>query len=282
MDGRCSQRSMQNALLILLCSIGLAGYALSDTLRPPTAQETMQGEVTSLRLVVQMAAASRTTPFTEAELTHLRKLHTDLIARHPTEAEPLVVYAEFLQQIESGGEAFATWQKALALEPSRHDVLAAQADLLLGSGQIVAAADTFEKAIQLAPKNAAYPYGLAHIYTLFRRDLIASRKLTEDEIFARGVEYFRQAAELEPNNLAYARAYAESFYTQPTPDWTLARTAWEALLAREPGSSNIRSHLIRVNIRLRDKTAALTHLEALTDPAFEALRGKLKKQIDAL
>lgn len=276
---------MQNAFLVIFTVAALMESVLSETPKPPAIQENkekMQGEITSLRLASQLAAAGRTEPFTKVELANLRRLHTDLIARYPKEAEPLAVYGEFLLAIDSGEEAFSTWQKALSLDPARHDILAAQADLLLGTGQIVSAADTFEKAAALAPQKAAYPFALAHIYTLFRRDLIASRKLSEDEIFSRGVAYFKLAADLEPTNTSYARAYAESFYTQPKPDWTLARTAWEGLLAQDPESNFIRSHLIRVNIRLKDKNAALGHLELLADPAFETMRTKLQKQIDAL
>lgn len=234
------------------------------------------------QLRVTQALASLRPPLTQTELSAKKRIYEDFIASYPTDAEPHVVFGEFLLSIQQNEEAFQQWALALTLDPNRHDVLAAQADILLQTGQIVLAADTLEKAVVLSPDNAYYQYGLAHIYTLFRNDLSASRRLTVDELITRGTEYFRRAAELAPDNLGYAKAYAEAFYTQPKPDWTLARAAWESLLSRSTEKNLILSHLVRVNIRLCDKKAANLHLSALTDPAFASLREKLQKQIDRL
>ena len=62
----------------------------------------------------------------------------------------------------------------------------------------------------------------------------------------------------------------------------LARKAWENLLKKSTDKSLIHSHLVRVNIRLNDKSAALAHLSEMTDPAFAVMREKLQKQIDRL
>jgi tetratricopeptide (TPR) repeat protein len=240
----------------------------------------MEQKVAQLRTTQALALLSP--PLKAEEIAARRKLYEDVITSHPKDAEPRVAYGEFLLFLERKEEAFQQWDSALVLDPQRHDILAAQSDLLLQTGQIVAAADAMEKAVALEPKNAFYHYTLAHIYTMFRRDLMAPRRLTENELITRGTEYFRQAALLAPENLSYAQGYAEAFYTQPDPDWTLARTAWESLLEKSPQKSFIRSHLVRVNIRLRDKAAAAAHLAALDDPAFAQVKERLQKQVDRL
>ena len=246
----------------------------------------MLQEVAALRTARAVAILTQATAPSATELAKIRTSYEAVIAHFPTEAEPHVAYGETLLALGENEAAFQQWQSALQLDPQRDDILAAEADLLLQTGQIVTAADTLERAVALAPTNAAYAFGLAHIYTLFRRDLIATRHLTENEILTRGTEYFRRAAELAPDNLCYAQAYAETFYTSPLPDWKLARSTWESLLARSPADSTnrdfIRGHLIRVNIRLGDKPEASKHVAALTNPAFATLKARLQKQIDRL
>ncbi len=270
----------------LLCSIG--GGPLHSTETPlPTPVQTadprqqMNQEIATLRTALSLMQLSREQQ-TDEQIAATRKLYDDLIARYPNESESHVALGEYLQVLGRNEAAYQQWAIALQLDPKRPDILAAQADLLLQTGQIVAAADALEKAASLEPKNAAHLYGLAHIYTLFRRDLMASRHLSEDELITRGTEYFRHAAELAPDNLAYAKAYAEAFYTQPKPDWNLARTAWESLLARSNEKDFIHTHLVRINIQLHDKAGANAHLEGLTDPAFASVKAKLQRQVNQL
>ena len=276
-----------------LIFIGVAAYWADEPITAAPGEERpaeekthvqMLQEVAALRTARAVAILTQAPPPNATDLAKIRANYEAVIARFPSEAEPHVVFGETLVSLGENEAAFRQWQIALQLDSKRDDILAAEADLLLQTGQIVTAADNLEKAVALAPTNAAYSYSLAHVYTLFRRDLVASRHLTEDELITRGTEYFRRAAELAPENLAYAQAYAETFYTSPSPDWKLARATWETLLARSPAASSdfIRGHLIRVNIRLGNKPEARRHLAALTNPAFAALRASLQKQIDRL
>ena len=180
---------------------------------PDPRQEMLQA-VTALQ-AARVLGQLNPVPATSAEAQSRMKAYDELIRRFPNEAEPHVAFGEYLTDLGANEKAFVQWTSALKIDPERHDVLAAQADLLLQTGQIVAAADALEKAVRLAPTNADYFFSLAHIYTMFRRDLIASRLSTEDALIARGTDYFRQAAELAPDNLRYAQAYAEAFYTEP-------------------------------------------------------------------
>lgn len=273
--------------------IGVASYwAVEHVTAAPQSEQSakeqthrqMLQEIAALRTARAIALITQAPAPNAADLAKIRASYEAVIAHFPAEAEPHVVFGEYLLSLGENEAAFHEWQSALQLDSKRDDILAAQADLLLQTGQIVTAADNLEKAVALAPTNAAYSFGLAHIYTLFRRDLVASRHATENELITRGTEYFRRAAELAPDNLAYAQAYAETFYTQPSPDWKLARTTWESLLARSPAESTdfIRGHLIRVNIRLGDKPEARKQLAALTNPAFADMRASLQRQIDRL
>jgi tetratricopeptide (TPR) repeat protein len=268
--------------IILLFCLPLVLLAADTPSPTPDPRLALLQEVAALRTARALAELQPSSPASEADLAARRRVYEDLIARYPREAEPHIAYGEYLAALPRNEEAFQQWAAALLLDPKRHDVLSAQADILLQTGQIVAAADAWERAAALAPENADYPYGLAHLYTLFRRDLMASRGLDENALITRGTAYFRQATTLAPENLRYAQAYAEAFYTQPNPDWTLARAAWENLLVRSPEKDFIHSHLARVSLRLGDKTAARAHLDAIHDPAFASLREKLQKQLDRL
>ncbi|MEO7932850.1 MAG: hypothetical protein ABIT76_06810 [Chthoniobacterales bacterium] len=271
---------------VLLFATGEGPLHSTETPAPTPGQtadprQQMNQEIATLRTALSLMQLSRAKQ-TDEQIATTRKLYDDLIEHFPNEPEPHAAFGEYLLLIGRNEEAFQQWSIGLQLDPQRADILAAQSDLLLQTGQIVAAADAMEKAAQLEPKNASHLYGLAHIYTLFRRDLMASRHLSEDEMITRGTEYFRQAAELAPENLIYAKAYAETFYTQPRPDWKLARTAWESLLARSSEKDFIHTQLVRINLQLRDKAAANAHLAALTDPAFASVKAKLQRQVDQL
>ena len=274
---------LMRLFLVVFCVflMGVSFHSASAEPTPDPRQQMMQ-EATALRtahLISQLHLVPAATP---SQIASTRKIYEDLIRRFPAEAEPHVVYGEFLVSVEKNEEAFQHWENALKLDSKRHDVLAAEAELLSRTGQIVAAADALEKAVALAPANAEYAFALAHIYTLFRRDLMASRNQTEDEILLRGTACFQRAAELAPENLAYAQAYAETFYTQSKPDWKLALAAWESLLERSPQKDFIRSHLVRVNIRLNDKLAANRYLQELNNPDFASMRASLQRKIDQL
>ncbi len=280
--GRQILATRMHPAFLLILAFGLLGRFLHAADPSPTDPRLeMRREITVLRTARALASVNPSA--TDPTILQAReKAGLDLVERYPTEAEPLVVYGEILTDLGKNEMAFQQWERALQIDPARHDILAAQADLLLQTGQIVPAADALEKAARLDPANADYQYSLAHVYTLFRRDLMTSRNATEDVLNERGTAYFRRAAELAPENLRYAQAYAETFYTEPNPDWALARGVWESLLTRSPEKSFIHSHLVRINIRLGDKVAAEKHLAAMTDPAFGPVRLRLQKQIDAL
>jgi hypothetical protein len=125
-------------------------------------------------------------------------------------------------------------------------------------GRAAESAAQFSRAIELASGNAAYHFNLANVEFMLRHDLQAAWKVTLTEVLRRALVEFRTASDLSPYDVEYARAYAETFYGMPDPDWAQAALAWKRVLALSPGEilpiSN--SPVLALNAATRMRPAA--------------------------
>ena len=90
-----------------------------------------------------------------------------------------------------------------------------------------------------------------------------------------------EAARLQPLNPDYARAYAETFYTVPDPDWRAALQAWQHFYEISPGKDFALVNLTRVYMKLGNKSEARASLARVQGPEFDRLKARLKERIDA-
>ena len=135
------------------------------------------------------------------------------------------------------------------------------------------------------PDVSAYHFALANVLYLFRRELISPPVIPDEQAALQlALEHFRRAAELSPGDLRLAKAYAETFYIFPKPDWTQALLAWQTVLALsgEDERAFARSHLARISLRLGHGADARAYLAEIRDPGFDALKTKLLQQADKL
>ncbi len=87
---------------------------------------------------------------------------------------------------------------------------------------------------------------------------------------------------MRPEDGGIARAYAETFYGVPQPDWAEALAAWKhvrTLTADAPDFAN--GHLARVSLRLGLPEQAETYLDLIHDPAFASVVDTLRRQAEA-
>ena len=122
---------------------------------------------------------------------------------------------------------------------------------------------------------------MADSATVFRSDLTAAWKIDSAELLQRALFQFREASRLAPTDLEYARAYAETFYGMPNPNWKEAQVAWQHYLELSTNRNFAYLQLARVSLKQNNKAEALSFLDKISDSSFSEIKEKLRKQAEA-
>jgi cytochrome c-type biogenesis protein CcmH/NrfG len=103
-------------------------------------------------------------------------------------------------------------------------------------------------------------------------------------LLQRALFQFREASRLAPTDLEYARAYAETFYGMPNPDWEEAQVAWQHYLELSTNQNRTFAYLqlARVSLMRHKKAEALSFLGKISDSSYFEVKEKLRKQAEAL
>jgi tetratricopeptide (TPR) repeat protein len=208
---------------------------------------------------------------------HTRAL-ADLAARHPREPAVHLAHAEALWEREDREGAIRAWEQAEQLAPGDAALLAQLADAHLAIGHEKQCAAYFAKACAVAPDDARLRHAAGNALFLFRHALVETRR-SEAQIVAEALGHLAAAARLAPQQVEYARAYAETFYGVPEPDWAAALAAWQHYLSITPHRDFAHAHLARVRLRLRQYGAAREELQKIQGAGFEGLKATLEAQI---
>ena len=208
--------------------------------------------------------------------------HEKILQEHPASAPAHLAYAEFLSESGNLRAAIVHWREAQRLEPGNAATANSLGGAYLRMGRAAESAEQFSRAIELADGNAAYHFNLANVEFMLRHDLKAAWKVEMPEVLRRALVEFRTASELSPNDVEYARAYAETFYGLPDPDWAEAAAAWKRVLALSPRGDFAYLQLARISLKRGDASEARRCLAKLTDTRNEGLKRKLLAQADRL
>ena len=134
--------------------------------------------------------------------------------------------------------------KANQLDPNLPIVKNQLGNYLAEEGEPIEAANYFISAIRLAPNEPLYHYQLGTLLTEARDDFLKSGQWTRAQLDQTMQEAFRHAAELAPDNIAFAYRYAYSFYDLAEPNGTRrsrsgarSRTASRPAWRRRPSAS---------------------------------------------
>jgi tetratricopeptide (TPR) repeat protein len=129
--------------------------------------------------------------------------------------------ADFLWKIDRRSEAMAQWEKAETLAPENAEIANRLGGCHLALGNAKRATEYFERAATLDTKSALYHFNAGNTCFVFRREMMDENS-DADAVMRRALDHFRQAAQLEPFNVEYARSFAETFYSFQKPDWESA------------------------------------------------------------
>jgi tetratricopeptide (TPR) repeat protein len=218
----------------------------------------------------------------EAKADEWQKLdatYAALAAQNPRDAAVRNARGEFLWDRGEQARAVAEWETAVQLDPQNSAALAHLGGSALERGETRQAADFFARAVASDPANAASHFALANVQFLFRHDLLDATHPDADGLLTDALAHFASAARLAPASAEYARAYAETFYSVPSPDWTAALAAWENFQHLSPQQDFARLHLARVQLKLGNLDAAQTCLAQVQSADYQTLKTRLEAQL---
>jgi tetratricopeptide (TPR) repeat protein len=240
----------------------------------------------SVLLLALLFALARTAPAENHFFGWSRQLaqmaHEKFLQEHPTSVPGHLAYAEFLSENGNLRAAVLQWRSAQRLAPENDAVANSLGGAYLRMGRAADSAEQFARAIELAGENAAYHFNLANVEFMLRHDLSAAWRVNEPDLLRRALAEFREASRFSPRDMEYARAYAESFYGMPDPDWSEAAAAWKHVLALSPQGDFAYLQLARISLHRNDATEARRCLDRIVDARHDVLKRKLQAQADQL
>ena len=209
-------------------------------------------------------------------------VHEKFLQEHPSSIPAHLAYAEFLSDNGNLRAAMVHWRTAQQLEPGNAATANSLGGAYLRMGRAAEAADQFSRAIRLGGENAAYHFNLANVEFMLRHDLTAAWQIPMPDLLRHALAEFREASRLSPNDLEYARAYAETFYGVPDADWSEAAAAWKHVLSLSEQGDFAYLQLARVSLKRGDATEARRFLDKIIDTRHDALKRKLGQEADRL
>jgi len=244
---------------------------------PAPTPDTARGELHAAQL---MAASLFIRQAGKEEMQKMDGVFAELEVKYPQDAAIVNGHAEFLWSTEDRDRAVEKWRAAEKLDPNFAPALDHLGDVAFGLGEVKKAADYYARAVRIAPDNAAYHFGYANVVFLFRHDLHDATHADSDSLLDESLKHFAEASRLDPLNTNYARAFAETYYAIPKPDWSEALKAWRHLYDISPTKDFALLNLARVHMKLGNKPEARASLGEIQDPKFDRAKARLKGRIE--
>ena len=235
-----------------------------------------------IRAAHKAAEALANPNVTVKERARVEQIYYQLVRDHPQSVPAQNALAAFLWKNGKPEAAVEHWQTAQRLEPKNGEAANSLGGVYLRMGRVRAAAEQFLLAVRSESDNADYHFDLGNVEFLFRRDLTAAWKIDSAELLQRALFQFREASRHAPTDLEYARAYAETFYGMPNPDWKEAQVAWQHYLDLSADGNFGYLQLARVSLKQHKKAEALSFLDKISDSSYFEVKEKLRKQAEAL
>ncbi len=219
---------------------------------------------------------------TAKERLRVEQMYYQLVRDNPQSVSAQNALGAFLWKNGEAEAAVEHWRTAQRLEPENAEAANSLGGAYLRIGRVREAADEFLLAVRSESDNPDYHFDLGNVEFILRNDLTAAWKIDSAELLQRALFQFREASRLAPTDLEYARAYAETFYGMPNPDWKEAQVAWQHYLELSTNRNFAYLQLARVTLKQNKKAEALSFLDKISDSSFSQIKEKLRKQAEAL
>ena len=237
-----------------------------------------------LKAANEAAQALANPNVTPKERLRVEQIYYQLVRDHPQSVPAQNALATFLSKDGKLEAAVEHWRAAQRLDPENGEAANSLGGAYLRMGRVREAAEQFLLAVRSESDNPDYHFDLGNVEFVLRHDLTAAWKIDSTELLQRALFQFREASRLAPTDLEYARAYAETFYGMPNPDWKEAQVAWQHYLELSTNPNFAYLQLARVSVKQHNKAQALSFLDKITDSSrpYSEVKEKLRKQAEAL
>ena len=278
---RCCQTLRLLAAGALFCVAGTAVFAADA---PSPTPPPWQQEIDAARMLEGTLALAPARDAADEATRHrrLQVLYRELARRYPAQPAVQKAAGDYFTRDGDLAGALSYWQTAAVLDPHDGDTADRIGGIYLRMRRTREAYGQFLKAVEAQPAVAAYHSDLGNVLYLFRQDLVSPADPglpTEQAALLQALAHFRRAAELAPDDLRFAQAYAETFYVFAKPDWAQALAAWETVRTLSGEKTDFPdSHLARISLRLGRPDAATEYLGRIHDPTFDGLKASLLRQ----
>ena len=219
---------------------------------------------------------------TAKERLRVEQIYYQLVRDNPQSVPAQNALAAFLYKNGKAQAAIEHWRTAQRLEPENGEAANSLGGAYLRMGRVREAARQFLLAVRFESDNPDYHFDLGNVEFVLRDDLTTAWKIDSAELLQRALFQFREASRLAPTDLEYARAYAETFYGMPNPDWSEAQVAWQHYLELSTDRNFAYLHLARVSVKRHKKAEALSFLDKISDPSYSDVKEKVRKQAEEL
>jgi cytochrome c-type biogenesis protein CcmH/NrfG len=234
-----------------------------------------------IRAAHRAAEALANPNVTVKERLRVEQMYYQLVRDNPQSVPAQNALAAFLWKNGNAEAAVEHWRTAQRLDPKNGEAANALGGAYLSIGHVREAAEQFLLAVRSESDNPDYHFDLGNVEFILRHDLTTAWKIDSAELLQRALFQFREASRLAPTNLEYARAYAETFYGMPNPNWNDAQNAWQHYLELSTNRNFAYLQLARVSLKQRKKAEALSFLDKISDPSYSEVKEKLRKQAEA-
>jgi len=214
----------------------------------------------------------------------VEKAYQEFLARHPKHVNGRIAYGSFLGDIGREDEAAEQYVKARETDPKNPAPWNNLANFYGHNGPVTNAFACYEKAIELNPKEPVYRQNFATTVYLFRWDATNYFKITEQQVFDKAMESYRQALALDPGNFPLATDLAQTYYGIQPPRVKDAFEAWNTALRLAHDDierEGVRLHLARWYRTARDFDAARRELNLVTNQLYSSQRRTILKSLES-
>lgn len=269
---------------LFLCTVFFAAPALcadgNARATPPSLDQELQAAQLAEFSLLARIDGHEDEPASKEQLDKLAKVYADISARNPKSVKALNAEGDYLWKIMRREEALEKWKLSESLDPNNAETVNNLGTYELWAQNVEKAVDYFERACKLAPDNAFYHTNAANTSYMFRHQAAEKEGTDSETILLRALEHFHRAAQIEPLNPGFARAYAETFYILKVPDWNAAIAAWKHFLEVSPEKDFAYSNLVRIHLKQGQKKEAQEDLDRIKDVKFDGLKKHFQQIID--
>lgn len=218
----------------------------------------------------------------EFRILALRDEYQALLSKNQDNVAVLITYGLFLAQIDQRGASLKLLLKADSLEPEHPQVKNQLGNFMTEEASYALALPYYLAAIGLAPKEPLYHYQLGNLLYYFRKEFVHDGIFSEEHLIKQMFEAFKNAATLQPENMAYQYRYAEAFYDVPDADMEAALKEWERIenaTKSDRDKQIVYLQIANVHLLLGNKDLVSVVLEKITDPYLATNKGKLLEKL---